>query len=119
MHRCRRVIIRGVTVGDYEVAPIGQYTRGWTEWNGHGAHLIRYEQFWSAEAVADLARFLGVPPASLQRAVRTVLSRESPTLNKGVAERWRSEMDDAMQAFFRANDEGCVERLGYSWATSP
>ncbi len=118
-HLSRKEQIKVLTIGyenkEFKVAPIDLHTAGWTDWQKDGGLVVRFEQFWSPETLEDLAMFLGVSGKTLMHSVAATMGRRSPTLNKGVVSRWKSEMDDEIIAFFKSRDGGCVERLGYSW----
>src|SRR5262249_2170826 len=109
-----KALIRGYGTHD-DVTSIERQASGWLGWQQEGAHLFRYEDFWSKERLDELATFLNVDAARLESAVDRARGRASPTLNKAVRMRWKSEMDDDLQAYFRAHSGGCVEALGYSW----
>jgi len=109
-----KALIRGFGAHD-DVSSIERHASGWLAWQQEGAHLFRYEDFWSEPGLDALASFLDVDAGKLKRAVALAQGRSSPTLNKAVRTRWPGEMDANLLAYFRAHDGGCVEALGYSW----
>src|SRR6185369_7135742 len=108
-----KAVIRGFESPGLRIAPLRDFISGWMEWQKAGAFTVRFERHWSGHP--DLADFLGVEREVLGRMIDASIGRRTRTLNKGIACRWKDEMDDDLIAFFKAHEGGCVEALGYSW----
>lgn len=108
--------IRIVAGGVEKVArPIASHCSGFVDWRELGGEIFRYEDLISGAAHERLAKLLDVSTDRVSAAVEKCRAAGSVTFNVGRIHRWRTEMDAELIRWFRANDDGIVERLGYTW----
>jgi hypothetical protein len=108
--------IKSIVGGVEKVArTIGAHCSSYLDWREIGAEVFSYEDLISGAAHERLAKLLEVSPETVTAAVDKSRSMRSVTFNVGRIERWRTEMDAELLSWFHANDDGIVERLGYTW----
>lgn len=107
-----KVVSRGV---EKVARPIAGHCSSFIDWREIGGEIFRYEDLISGAAHERLAKLLEVSAERVAKAVEKRRAAGSITFNVGRIHRWRTEMDAELLRWFRANDGGIVERLGYAW----
>jgi hypothetical protein len=108
--------IRIVAGGVERVArPVAAHCSSFVEWSEVGGVVFRNEDLISGAAHEPLAKLLELSPDCVTAAAEQCGAMRSVTFNVGRINRWRTEMDEELLRWFRENDGGIVERLGYAW----
>jgi hypothetical protein len=114
-----KALVRGIKTPRFEMARLESYCRGWVQWQRRRAILLKYEELASEETAVRLAEFLDLQLPRVLAAVRKGYGADNPTKRIGKAGRWQEVLDDDLIEFFRQEDGGAIEHLGYNWDKGP
>jgi hypothetical protein len=116
-------VLNGIALeGKMALRPLWELCGGYMEWTEHGAALVRYEDFFSEEAAAKLARILepfGIESSRIEEAIKSSVGVPTKTLNRGEMNRWERELPASIVEQVRKYSNGIVEQLGYRWDMVP
>ena len=108
--------LHGFRLPNYRTAPMWKVCAGWLDWTAKGAIILRYEDIAQSAARGEPLgawRSLGLCPDAMLQVTRECFGGKSETLNKGVANRWRTEFDDALKAIWALQAPMVATSLGY------
>lgn len=108
--------MHGFQLPNYNSAPMRTVCSGWLDWTARGAIVLRYEDLAQSAALGEPLgawRSLGLCPDAMLEATRACFGGKSETLNKAVANRWRSEFNDVLKAIWALQAPMVATSLGY------